>query len=364
MNDDVGALQKLNVSGVIAIRRHVSAPAQRRIERLVVGDVADHSAVALHAIPKCERRMVQVLRPYHQIADLESALDQLVERDFGPNLVERHREVLIVHLAGKRLVQRHVEASGTVHVPVASAEERFEERETLDVVPVGVAEEDRSGHRIAAGSCLLDERSTKDSSSRAAVEHDQRPTTGTELYTRRVASVPHGRWSRCGDGAPRAPIPNTHVSRMPHDSHNPLLARRRTCPGAMHDPDDSSARTWKLSHTSRERGPYGSTLTPHSGGGAIRPTSHDEFSPTASPQDTASRHRPRGAANGRNPSRSSGKVSGSRSPPVRCWIAPKVAADLGLCLWQPVRDSNPCRHLENLCTPVHPVTPSSAPLPI
>ena len=152
VDDDVGALQELNVSGVIAVRQHVSARAQRGIERLVVGDVADHSAIALDAIPKCERRVVQVVRPYHQIADLERALDQLVELDLGANLVERHREVLVVHLAGKRLVQRHVEASGTVHVPVATAEERFEERETLDVVPVGVAEEDRSGHRLAAGS--------------------------------------------------------------------------------------------------------------------------------------------------------------------------------------------------------------------
>jgi hypothetical protein len=35
---------------------------------------------------------------------------------------------------------------------VTAAKERLEERQTLDVIPVGVAEDDRSAGRLAAGS--------------------------------------------------------------------------------------------------------------------------------------------------------------------------------------------------------------------
>ena len=88
VDDHVGTLQELNVPGVVPVRQHVTARAERGIERLVVGDVADDGAIALDPIPQSECRVIQVLRPHHEIADLERALDELVVPDCGAELVE------------------------------------------------------------------------------------------------------------------------------------------------------------------------------------------------------------------------------------------------------------------------------------
>ena len=103
--------------------------------------------------------MVQILRPHHQIADLEGSLDQLVIGDSRAELVQGDREIRVAHLTGKRLVQRTAKSSRPVHVPPATAKERFEERQTLDVVPVGVPEENRSRHRTRQpGDCSTSAR--------------------------------------------------------------------------------------------------------------------------------------------------------------------------------------------------------------
>ena len=152
VNHDVGAGQELHMTGVVPTRQHVTTRAQRRVERLVVGDVADDGAIAFDPIAQRQRRMVQILRPHHQIADLEGSLDQLVIGDSRAELVQGDRKIRVAHLTGKRLVQRTAKSSRPVHVPPATAKERFEERQTLDVVPVGVPEDNRSRHRIAARS--------------------------------------------------------------------------------------------------------------------------------------------------------------------------------------------------------------------
>ena len=137
------------MTGVVPTRQHVTTRAQRRVERLVVGDVADHGAIAFDPIAQRQRRMVQILRPHHQIADLEGSLDQLVIGDSRAELVQGDRKIRVAHLTGKRLVQRTAKSSRPVHVPPATAKQRLEERQTLDVVPVGVPEDNRPRHRTA-----------------------------------------------------------------------------------------------------------------------------------------------------------------------------------------------------------------------
>jgi glutamate-5-semialdehyde dehydrogenase len=80
---------------------------------------------------------------------IELALDEVVVLDRGAEVEELDREVGVLHLARERLVDRRVEAAGPVHVPhVARHEQRREERQPLDVVPVRVPDE-----QVAVDAC-------------------------------------------------------------------------------------------------------------------------------------------------------------------------------------------------------------------
>ena len=105
VDHDVGALQERDMAIVIAVRPHVAAPAEGGVERLVVSDVAHGRAVAFEAVRERERRVVEVLRPHHDVVDLEHALDELVVADPPFELIDRDGEVRIAHLSGERLAQ-------------------------------------------------------------------------------------------------------------------------------------------------------------------------------------------------------------------------------------------------------------------
>ena len=108
-------------------------------------------------IAEGEGRVVQVLRADGGVADLEDALDQVVVAHLGADVVEADREVLVLHLSGEHVVERPYEAAGAEDVPPAAGhEERREEGEPVDVVPVGVADQDRpagGGPPASAASC-------------------------------------------------------------------------------------------------------------------------------------------------------------------------------------------------------------------
>ena len=120
--------------------------------------------------------MVEVLRAHHHVVDVEHALDELVVVDPAAELIDRDGEVRIAHLGGERLAQRFVHATWAVHVPLARAVERGEERQTLDVVPVGVAEQERTGRRFPVGR--FDDVGTERAGSGATVEHDAGAASG------------------------------------------------------------------------------------------------------------------------------------------------------------------------------------------
>ena len=77
------------------------------------------------------------------VVDLELALDEVVVLDRRVEVEQLDREVRVLHLTRERLVDRRVEPAGPVDVPdVAGLEQRREERQALDVVPVGVPDEE------------------------------------------------------------------------------------------------------------------------------------------------------------------------------------------------------------------------------
>ena len=59
-------------------------------------------------------------------------------------------EVGVLHLPRKRFAQRGAEAARHIDVPlVARPEKGSEEGQALDVIPVGVANQDMATHRVA-----------------------------------------------------------------------------------------------------------------------------------------------------------------------------------------------------------------------
>jgi hypothetical protein len=104
-----------------------------------------------------------------------------------------------------------------VHVPlaredvdaVAGAIERREERQALDVVPVGVADEDR-GLALAVLERLLHEGLAEVADAGARVDDDRRAALRTHLDARRVPAVPVGGSSWDGDRASNSPEPDLH----------------------------------------------------------------------------------------------------------------------------------------------------------
>ena len=111
--------------------------------RLMVTGINDRNPVGFQPISQGEGRMVHIQCSDLDIADFEDALDEVVIADGCPKFFQRYREVGVLHLARKGLAQGRTEATGGVNVPfVAGHEEGIEERDTLDVVPMGMGDED------------------------------------------------------------------------------------------------------------------------------------------------------------------------------------------------------------------------------
>src|SRR5215467_14072377 len=85
------------------------------------------------------------------VVDIEGAFDKIVIMNCGSELIRCYRKISVLHLTCERFAQGLVEALGTVDVPViASHEKRGEERDALDVIPMGVADENVTAQALGA----------------------------------------------------------------------------------------------------------------------------------------------------------------------------------------------------------------------
>src|SRR5262249_30887783 len=110
----------------------------------------------------------------------EAAFDEVVVADRRAELCERHGKVRVLHLTSQRLLELLPEPAGSVDVPFVTApEERREEREPLDVVPVRVGD-----HQMAAdGGAARHQRLPEAVAPGAAVEHEGCTRAGAPLHT-------------------------------------------------------------------------------------------------------------------------------------------------------------------------------------
>src|SRR5207253_3373837 len=173
---------------------------------LVIGRVHERAAGAGHAVAERRRGVVHELAADAERADAELALTQLDDLHLGRELIHRHGEVRVVHLPPERRGERPIDASRAVDREIRARKEgRQEERQSLDVIGVGVTDEQVGPDRSAAG-----ERDAQLPRTGAAVEDEEGPVVRAGLDARRVAAVPDGVAARRGDGSAHAPEPDPH----------------------------------------------------------------------------------------------------------------------------------------------------------
>ena len=91
--------------------------------------------------------------------------------DGGAELFELERKVGVLHLAGQRLAQRRPEPARRIEIPfISGPEEGGKEGQPLDVVPMGMADQNMAFDRLLERREFLSERE----GAGAHVQHDER----------------------------------------------------------------------------------------------------------------------------------------------------------------------------------------------
>src|SRR6266853_314501 len=110
--------------------------------RFVVGRVDDGRPAHVEAIAQRQRRMVQVARCDAPTVEAKGALNEVVEVNCRPKLLQSEWEIRVLHLSSQGLLQAVPQSSRSIDIPgIARHKERREKRKTLDVVPMRVGDE-------------------------------------------------------------------------------------------------------------------------------------------------------------------------------------------------------------------------------
>src|SRR5262249_17061384 len=173
---------------------------------LVINGINYRDAVGLKAIPERKCRMVQVLGNDAHAPDRKLSLDEVVIPDAGVELLQCHRKIRVLHLAGERRFKLVPDAGWGVDIPlVAGDEQRREEGEALDVIPVRVGNEQVAAQRVLAGG---QQRLPETMGAGAAIQDDERSVRDSHLYAGGVPPVAQRRRTRFGHGPPSTPEPD------------------------------------------------------------------------------------------------------------------------------------------------------------
>src|SRR5262245_33790847 len=225
VDHQVGVGEELDMASVLTVHEGLPGEPGRwiRCVRLVIGRVHDHHTAGLQTVAERESGMVQILRDDAHTADHEAIFDEVVKARCGPELRERNGKVVVLHLSGQDPFQLLSDRTRSVDVPyIARHEERREEREALDVIPVGVRDQQMA---VARGLAPGHQRVSQLVSAGPTVKDQEGPIDASDLYARRVAAIAERGGARLGYGTTGAPEPDLHhVSLRPSDRH--LLGRQ------------------------------------------------------------------------------------------------------------------------------------------
>src|SRR4029450_7209317 len=219
VDKQIRALEEPEVTLVFLMHRDSARQRPQRVQgmRLMIGGVDQRGAVRFQAIPEGEGGMIQILRGDADAPDLEHALGQIVEPDLGVEGRQRDREILVGHLARQARLDLAAVAPWGIDLPdVLREEERRKERKALNVIPMGVPDEEMPMQRAGVGR---HQGAPEPVGAGAAIEDHEGAISGAHFANRRMAPhcPPRGfaaiaQRGRPGlrDGATGAPEANAH----------------------------------------------------------------------------------------------------------------------------------------------------------
>ncbi len=205
----------------------------------VVGEVRDRDAVPIEPVTERRSDVADPAGPHLRGGrHREVVLTDIVEPHFALELLRRDREVRRLHHPGEDLADRAFLLARAVHVErVAAAVERHEERESLDVVPVEMAQQDGAVEVQVLERSVGEEPQTEIAQARSEVEDDRclaldldRDTGGVPAVAGQLRAVARCRTAHAVKGDFHAPrhwtgrIPTFSARKHPPRSADPFPA--------------------------------------------------------------------------------------------------------------------------------------------
>src|SRR5882762_539816 len=182
--------------------RHLVMPARAQ---LVVGHVPEAGAAFDGRQPKSQRRprVPQLHRPHSELTDRELGRVHLLYRQLRRQRVERDGEHGRIHLLAEDRFERRgpLPRSPDAH-GVARSEERLEVGQALNVVPVGVRQQNLHFHRPVL---LFDQMQPQRPDARPRVQNHELTPGALNGDTRRIATVARGLGPGGRDATPGPP---------------------------------------------------------------------------------------------------------------------------------------------------------------
>jgi hypothetical protein len=171
--------------------------------RFGVGKKGDEAVGRKQPVADTDARMVRALRTHEHGADGEVEVLEFLDFDVAGQFVERHGKVGAFHLAGERGDESLARAFAAKNPQLAARiVNRPEKRQSLNVIPMCVCEEQRKIQRLAFE--LLEQRLPQRAQAGSRVEDDD-VVTAADFDARGVAAIAHGCRARRGNGAAHAP---------------------------------------------------------------------------------------------------------------------------------------------------------------
>jgi hypothetical protein len=142
VNEKVSAIDKFGMPQILSRDIPVAGCQYPRV-RFVVTGIHERYVVGLQPITERERWMIQIVGGDLDIVNIEGALNKVVIANPCCALIERDREIGVLHLPGQGFTQGLAETLRSVYVPfVTGHKKRSEEWDTLDVIPMRMADQD------------------------------------------------------------------------------------------------------------------------------------------------------------------------------------------------------------------------------
>ncbi len=172
------------------------------IERFVVAHVNDGFPFIVDPVSNGESGMVHIDRTDMRIEDGEFFLTDAAEIKVRFEFVQLDGEIDLLHLVGDDVLQIDlfpVRADNGDLIPGNKC--RFEERKSLDMVPMRMSDEDVCFDGLA----VCDKVIAEVADAGAGIQDDEFTVVQTEFDRRSIPSVSHGILSRCRDGTAYSP---------------------------------------------------------------------------------------------------------------------------------------------------------------